>query len=115
MRSAMKTVLAWTLTLALVQASPALAGLEQMPTRLDLERFTCRDLMELPSERQERALVYLTGVVDGRRRATVFDAVSAGATIDRLLATCRATPTLIVLDALIAASVGAVPGSAGGR
>lgn len=74
-----------------------------MPTRLDLDRFTCGELLGLDAERQERALVYLTGVMDGRRRTTGFDAEIAGHAIDRLLTACRATPSLIAVDAFMAA------------
>jgi hypothetical protein len=111
----MKVLIAGALMLAIVRASPVAAGIEAMPTRLDLERLTCGDLMALPSDRQERALIYLTGVVDGRRRAAEFDAVVAGAALDRLLAACRATPSLAVLDSLMAATVDASRAPASGR
>jgi hypothetical protein len=103
----MKVLIACASMLAIGWTSPAAAGIETMPPRLDLERVTCADLMAFSLDQQERALIYLTGVVDGRRRASAFDAVLAGAAIDRLLAACRATPSLIVLDTLIAATADA--------
>jgi hypothetical protein len=107
----MWTILALALTVAALQPSTASAGLETMPTRIEVEKFTCGDLLALPADRQERALIYFTGVVDGRRQATAFDAVVAGAAIDRLLAACRTTPTLVVRDALIAAFAEAMRGT----
>jgi len=99
----MRTVVASVLiVVATYQVPAASAGMEAMPTRLDLARFTCRELLALPADKQERALVYLTGVVDGRRRAAAFDAEIAGKAIDRLFTTCRATPSLVAVDALIA-------------
>ena len=100
----MRTVLAVGLAIAALQPSATRAGMESMPTRIEAERFTCAELLALPSERQERALIYLTGVVDGRRQAAEFDATVAGAAIDQLVAACRTTPTLVVLDVLSAAS-----------
>jgi hypothetical protein len=99
----MRTILACVLIIAALQVAPASAGMEAMPTRIELAKFTCRDLLGLDADRQERALVYLTGVVDGRRRASGFDAVVAGKAIDRLLRDCRATPSLVAVDALTAA------------
>jgi hypothetical protein len=99
----MRALSACLLILATFQVPAASAGLDAMPTRIDFARFTCRDLLGLEADRQERALVYLTGVVDGRRRAAGFDAEVAGKAIDRLLASCKATPSLVVVDALTAA------------
>ena len=100
----MRAVLACVLiVVAALPVSIAWAGLDAMPTRIDLGKFTCGDLLGLEAERQERALVYLTGVMDGRRRTTGFDAEIAGKAIERLLTACRATPSLIVLDAFMAA------------
>ena len=99
----MRAVLACVLLMAAIPVSTASAGLDAMPTRIDLGKFTCGDLLRLDADRQERALVYLAGVMDGRRRATGFDAEIAGKAIDRLLTACRATPSLVVMDALMAA------------
>jgi len=99
----MRAMLACALVLAVFQVPAASGGMDAMPARIELARFTCRDLLGLDADRQERALVYLTGVVDGRRHAAGFDAEIAGKAIDRLLANCRATPSLVAVDALIAA------------
>jgi len=99
----MRVVLAYVLILVAIPVSLASGGLDAMPTRIDLGRFTCGDLLGLDPQRQERALVYLTGVMDGRRRTTGFDAEIAGKAIDRLLTACRATPSLVAVDAFMAA------------
>jgi hypothetical protein len=99
----MRAMLACVVILTMFQVPAASGGLEAMPPRIDLAAFTCRDLLALQADLQERALVYLTGVVDGRRRAAAFDAEVAGKAIDRMLANCRATPSLVAVDALIAA------------
>jgi hypothetical protein len=99
----MKAVLVCVSIMAAMLVSTASAGLDAMPTRIEFARFTCGDLLGLDAERQERALVYLTGVMDGRRRAAGFDAELAGKAIERLLTMCRVTPSLVVVDAFIAA------------
>ncbi|HEY7518860.1 MAG TPA: HdeA/HdeB family chaperone [Methylomirabilota bacterium] len=99
----MRAVLACVLLLVAIPISPASAGLDAMPTRLDFSRFTCAELLGLEAGRQERALIYLTGVMDGRRRTAGFDAEVAGKAIDRLLTSCRAQPSLVVMDAFVAA------------
>jgi hypothetical protein len=99
----MRTVLVCVLIMAAIPVSMTSAGLDAMPTRLDLARFTCADLLGLDAERQERALVYLTGVMDGRRHTPGFDAEIAGKAIERLLTACRAAPSLVVVDTFMAA------------
>jgi hypothetical protein len=99
----MRAVLACVLILAAIPATTVSAGLDAMPTRLDFAKFTCGELLDLDPARQDRALVYLTGVMDGRRRTAGFDAEVAGKAIDRLLTACRATRSLVVVDAFMAA------------
>ena len=99
----MRALLACVLIMAAIPVSTVSAGLDAMPTRLDFSQFTCADLLGLDAGRQERALVYLTGVMDGRRRTAGFDAEVAGKAIERLLTACRAKPSLVVMDAFIAA------------
>jgi len=90
--------------MAMLGAAPAAGGIEPLPPRTGIDAFTCGELLGLQPEMQERALIYLSGVADGRRAATVYDAEATGAAIDRMLASCRATPSLAVLGALRAAS-----------
>ena len=103
-RADMRTlILIYALAVALLSAGPAGAGIEAIPAKIEIETVTCRELLALPPESQERAIIYLTGVMDGRRRAKAFDAAVAGPAIDRLLASCQATPARAVLDAFTAA------------
>ena len=96
-------MLACALIIATFQVPAAWGGLDAMPTRIDLTRFTCGELLRLGADRQELALIYLSGVADGRRRASSFDAELTGKAIERLLASCKATPSLVLMDAFIAA------------
>jgi hypothetical protein len=90
--------------MAALDPSTTHAGLEAMPTRIDVDQLRCAELLALPPDRQERALVYLTGIVDGRRHAATFDASRAGAAVEGGRAAGRAQPTLVVLETLLAAS-----------
>ena len=97
------SALACGLAMAMLGAAPAAGGIEPLPPRTGIDAFTCGELLGLQPEMQERALIYLSGVADGRRAAAVYDAEATGAAIDRMLAACRMTPALPVLGALRAA------------
>src|SRR5438309_11468045 len=88
------------LVLAMLGAAPAAGGIEPLPQRTELDAFTCRELLVLQPAMQERALIYLSGVADGRRAATLYDAEAPGAATDRMLASCRPTRPPAVLGPL---------------
>ena len=78
---------------ALLIAGTVLAGPELVPPRkIDFQTFTCRELLSLGSEQQDRIMIYLSGLMDGRHNVTVFDEVAKGALVERVLETCRANP-----------------------
>jgi len=90
------------LMLVLFHATPVAAGLE-LPPPIVMETFTCRELLAMEDKLQERAIIYMGGVTDGRRQATVLDRVAFGNAIERMLALCRATPDRSALEAFSAA------------
>ena len=90
------------LLLVLFHVTPVAAGLE-LPPPIVMATFTCRDLLALDGTTQERAIIYMGGVTDGRRQATVLDRVAFGNAIERMLALCRATPDRSALEAFSAA------------
>lgn len=98
------TTIVRALGIALLFVASATAGIESLlPAKTEIARFTCRDLLTFPQEGRERALIYLSGVADGRRQATVFEAERWGTAVDRVLGTCRARPEVVVIDAFAAA------------
>ena len=99
----MRTLFLGAVAVVLVHAAPVGAGIEAIPVKIDLDTLTCHQLLALQPESQERVIIYLTGVMDGRRGAKAFDAGTAGPAIDRLLAACNTAPTRGVLDAFAAA------------
>lgn len=79
---------------------PALAAAQhQWADRVDVTKFTCREYMGLTGERRARALIYYNGYMDGRSSATVWEDDIVGARIDRVDASCKATPSQPLLDA----------------
>lgn len=89
------------LLLALLVAALLPASGETQPwvERVDVKKFTCAQAMALPGEQRAGVLVYYNGYMDGRRGAAVWDDKVVGARIDRVVETCKASPSLPVLDA----------------
>ena len=77
---------------ALLIAGTVTAGPELAPRKIDFQAFTCRELLSLGSEQQDRIMIYLSGLMDGRHNVTVFDEAAKGALVERALETCRANP-----------------------
>ena len=98
----MKIFVAAGLTIALLHATPVGAGLE-LPPPIAIDSFSCRQLLALDAEPQQRAIIYIGGVTDGRRQAVTFDPAASGHAIERMLTLCRATPDRGALDAFSAA------------
>ena len=98
----MKAAIVRGLTITLLAVTPVSAGIE-LPPPIAIETFTCRQMLALETERQHRALIYISGVIDGRRQAVMFDPVAWGNAVERMLALCDATPDRGLLDAFGAA------------
>jgi hypothetical protein len=69
------------------------------PQSIDMAAFTCGDALALSGEQRDRVLVYFNGYLDGKAGTTVWVAQVVGARIDRVLAHCKTTPALPLLDA----------------
>jgi hypothetical protein len=98
----MKALVARGLMITLLAVSPVSAGLE-LPPPIAIDSFTCRQVLALDTEAQHRAIIYIGGVVDGRRQAVMFDPAASGNAIERMLTLCRATPERGAIDAFTAA------------
>jgi hypothetical protein len=70
---------------------------QPVPRILQLGAITCRELQELPGERRDRLLIYLTGYLDGKRGAAAWDEALTGQRIDRAIAACKASPDASLL------------------
>ena len=84
--------------LVLLVATPAGAGIEPLPPKTVIDAYSCGELNRLDEEGRQRALIYLSGVVDGRRGAKVLDVEALAIVVDRVLRTCAATPGLAVIE-----------------
>src|SRR5207245_9598229 len=58
---------------------PAAAQMTVVPRVVHMEQIACAELLALPSERQDRLLIYFDGYVAGMRPRTSRDARSVGA------------------------------------
>ena len=70
---------------------------QPVPRILQLDAITCRELQDLPGERRDRLLIYLTGYLDGKRGAAAWDEALTGQRIDRAVAACKASPDASLL------------------
>jgi hypothetical protein len=75
------------------------AWAQVVPQTFRLDQVTCRDLLALPPERQDRLLIYLNGYMDGTQRASTWDERIVGERINRALAECRTNPDMPAMRA----------------
>ena len=78
--------------IGLLLPGSARAQMTLTPRIIQIDTFTCGALLALPSERQDRVLIFLNGYIDGARRQTTWDERAAAGMIERALAACKADP-----------------------
>ena len=78
---------------------PASAGAQIFPNQFEMAKLTCSEFLALDGERRDRVLIYFNGYMDGKSGTKVWRDEVVGARIDRVMATCKATPTLPLLEA----------------
>ena len=83
--------------LVVLGALPARA--QVIPQTIRIGDIACRDLLALPTERQDRILIYLNGYLDGAQRAQAWDERVSGERINQALAECRAQPGIPAMRA----------------
>ncbi|HYS15665.1 MAG TPA: HdeA/HdeB family chaperone [Candidatus Binatia bacterium] len=86
----------------LPESAPAQMSLT--PRIIHTGKIKCAEFQSLSGERQERALIYFNGYVDGIRRLTTWDERAAGELVDRALGYCKADPSETVLSAFTRAA-----------
>lgn len=77
---------------------PAPAQVTLTPRVIQIDQIKCAEMQTGSDQKQERLLVYFNGYVDGMRRHTVWDERQVGEAIDRVLASCKATPAESLLS-----------------
>ena len=100
--------------LVLLAAAPAGAGIEPLPPRTVIDSYPCGELATLDEESRDRALIYLSGVIDGRRGAKVLDVETLSIVVDRVMKICATTPRLAVIEAFRRARSGKSAAASGG-
>ncbi len=78
---------------------PASGGAQIFPNQFELAKLTCGEFLALDGERRDRVLIYFNGYQDGKAGTKVWKDEVVGARVDRAIATCKATPTLPLLEA----------------
>src|SRR5438128_2428199 len=95
----------WTTALSLVAgiglslAGATWAEVTLAPRIIEIDAFTCAELLALPPDHQDRVLIFLNGYISGGRRQTTWDERAAGEMVERALATCKANPGRSALSA----------------
>jgi hypothetical protein len=72
-----------------------------IPRRIEVDKFTCADLLATKDEARYRLLVYLNGYMNGLRGQKVWNEQTEGERIDRAMKECSTAPTKAVLDVFV--------------
>jgi len=86
---------------------PTAAQMTVVPRVVHMEQIACAELLALPSERQDRLLIYFDGYVAGMRRQTTWDERVEGEMIDRAIGSRGLIVIGSVLACFLARAVGA--------
>lgn len=70
------------------------------PRVVQIDRFTCADLLAQGGELRDQRLIFMNGYINGLRGQKVWDEQVEGERIDKVVRACRATPAKPVLDIL---------------
>jgi hypothetical protein len=70
------------------------------PRIVQLDRFTCADLLAGEGATRDRTLIYMNGYINGLRGQKVWDEKVEGERIDRAVRACRDAPAKAALDVL---------------
>jgi hypothetical protein len=95
-----RLALVLVVTVALAGA-PARAGIEPWILTADVKTYSCRELLALDEPRQNLALTYFSGYVDGQRSLVQFDLKAKGAVIEKVMEHCRGDAAGSVLEAFL--------------
>lgn len=68
------------------------------PRVIQIDKFTCAELLAQQGDERDRLLIYLNGYLDGRHQQRTWNAEVVGKRIDRALAACKVNPSATVLD-----------------
>jgi hypothetical protein len=66
--------------------------------RIDIDKFTCAQLLATRDDARFRTLVYLNGYINGMRGQKVWNDQTEGERIDRALRECKAAPAKTALE-----------------
>ena len=97
----MRQIIASSAVIVLLFA--ASTGAQQVsitPRIVQLDRFTCADLLAQTGGTRDRTLIYINGYINGLRGHKVWDEKAEGERIDQVVREGRTAPSKPVLDVL---------------
>jgi hypothetical protein len=97
----MLKVLALSVALVALLAGSTVA--QVIPHRIELDKFTCAELLATKDDLRFRLLVYFNGYMNGMRGQKVWNDQIEGERIDRALKECKAAPTKTALEVFASA------------
>ena len=92
----MLKVLALSVAFVALLAGSTVAQVAQ--GRIEIDKFTCAQLLATKDDARFRTLVYLNGYINGMRGQKVWNDQTEGERIDRALRECKAAPTKTALE-----------------
>ena len=95
-----KAIASGAIVVLLVAVSAGAQQVSLTPRTVQLDRFTCADLLAQQDDARDRYLIYMNGYINGLRGQKVWDEKVEGERIDRAVKECRAAPAKPVLDVL---------------
>jgi hypothetical protein len=87
-----------TLSVALVAFLTGSTTAQVTPRRIEIDKFTCSELLATKDDARFRLLVYLNGYMNGMRGQKVWNEQTEGERIDRAVKECRAAPAKTALE-----------------
>ena len=97
-----KVIVSGVIVVLLFAVSTGAQQVSISPRTVQLDRFTCADLLAQQDDARDRYLIYMNGYINGLRGQKVWDEKIEGERIDRAVKECRAAPAKPVLDVLTA-------------
>ena len=93
-----KVIASSTVIVLLFAVSSRAQQISITPRIVQLDRFTCADLLAREGETRYQTLIYVNGYINGLRGQKVWDEKVEGERIDRAVRECKAAPAKPLLD-----------------
>lgn len=89
---------AMALSVAMVALLAGATIAQVTPPSIDIDKFTCAQLLAFKGSERSSFLIYLNGYMNGLQGQKVWNKQTEGERIDRAERACKAAPTRTALD-----------------